>query len=241
MKLYIVADMEGVAGVVDSEQTMGASAYFEAAKLQYAREVRSVCEAALNAGVEEVYVNDFHGNGLNINPEILPRSVLVIRGGFRPTSGYDMLDETFSGLVLLGAHARTGTSNAVLPHTYTGRVTYEIFGQPVGEFDILALLAGEMKVPTILISGDSTAVEQAGTNMPSAHRVVTKYAVNNGGALCIHLDLVCEALREEVTRAVKNIAAIEPAQIAGPTQLSVKIADVNLAPRIEWIPGAKRV
>ena len=108
MKLYIVADMEGIAGVVADVQTGGASAYFEAARLQYTREIRSVCEAALSAGAEEVYVNDFHGNGLTLITDQLPREVMVIRGGFRPTSGYDLLDSTFTGLVLLGIHARTG-------------------------------------------------------------------------------------------------------------------------------------
>jgi hypothetical protein len=39
MKLYIVADMEGIAGVVSAEQTQGNSAYFDAAKLQYTRKM----------------------------------------------------------------------------------------------------------------------------------------------------------------------------------------------------------
>ncbi|HMM59260.1 MAG TPA: M55 family metallopeptidase, partial [Candidatus Rifleibacterium sp.] len=114
MKLYIVADMEGIAGVVADVQTGGASSYFEAARLQYTREIRSVCEAALSAGAEEVYVNDFHGNGLTLITDQLPREVMVIRGGFRPTSGYDLLDSTFTGLVLLGIHARSGTYGGVL-------------------------------------------------------------------------------------------------------------------------------
>lgn len=240
MKLYLVADMEGIAGVVSTTQTEGVSSYFDAARLQYTREIKAVCEAALSAGAEEIYVNDFHGNGINLVPEMLPREVMVIRGNFRPTSGYDLLDETFSGLILLGVHARTGSASAVIPHTYSAKVSFEIFGQPVGEFDILALLAGEKKVPTILISGDSKAIEQAGTNMPSAHTVITKYSTGAESALCVHPDRVSELLREETRRAVKNISAIEPSQITGPTQLVIKLNDVSLAPRIEWIPGLKR-
>jgi len=240
MKLYIVADMEGIAGVVADVQTGGASAYFEAARLQYTREIRSVCEAALSAGAEEVYVNDFHGNGLTLITDQLPREVMVIRGGFRPTSGYDLLDSTFTGLVLLGIHARTGTYGGVLPHTYSSKVSFEIFGQPVGEFDILALVAGEMKVPTILISGDSKAIEQAGTNMPSTHTVITKYSIGTDGALCVHPDKICEQLRDETKRALKNVASIEPSQISGPTQLTIRLRDVSLAPRLEWIPGIKK-
>ncbi|HNX75519.1 MAG TPA: M55 family metallopeptidase [Candidatus Rifleibacterium sp.] len=241
MKLYIVADMEGIAGVVAETQTGGVSSWFEAARVQYSREIRAVCEAAISAGAEEVYVNDFHGNGLTLQTEILPREVMVIRGGFRPTSGFDLLDSTFSGLVLLGIHARTGTYGAVLPHTYSNKVDFEIFGQPVGEFDILALVAGEMKVPTLLISGDSKAIEQAGTNMPSTHTVITKYSIGTDGALCVHPDRVCEQLREEMKRALKNVSAIEPSQISGPTHLTIRLRDVSLAPRLEWIPGVKRI
>lgn len=241
MKLYLVADMEGIAGVVASCQTEGVSSYFDAARLQYTREIKAVCEAALSGGIEEIYVNDFHGNGLNLVPEMLPREVMVIRGQFRPASGYDLLDETFAGMILLGVHARTGSAGGVIPHTYSSKVYYEIFGQPVGEFDILALIAGEKKVPTILISGDSKAIEQAGTNMPSAHTVITKYSTGSESALCIHPDRVCELLREETRRAVKNISAIEPSQISGPTQLLIKINDVSLTQRIEWIPGLKRI
>ncbi len=241
MKLYIVADMEGIAGVVAETQTGGTSQYFEAARLQYTREIKAVCEAALSAGAEEIYVNDFHGNGLTLITELLPHEVMVIRGGFRPTSGFDLLDSTFTGLILLGIHAKTGTYGGVLPHTYTSKVIFEIFGQPVGEFDILALVAGEMKVPTILISGDSKAVEQAGTNMPSTHTVITKYSIGADGALCIHPDRVCEQLRDETRRAIKNMSAIEPSQISGPTQLTIKLRDVCMSPRIEWIPGMKKV
>lgn len=233
--------MEGVAGVVSATQVEGSSSYFDSAKLQYTREVRSVCEAALSAGVEEIYVNDFHGNGLNLVTEMLPREVMVIRGGFRPASGFDLLDSTFTGLVLLGVHARSGTSGGILPHTYSNKVSFEVFGQPVGEFDILALVAGEMKVPTILISGDSKAIEQAGTNMPSSHTVITKYSLGNDGALCVHPDRICEQLRDETKRALKNVAAIEPSQISGPTQLIIKLNDVNLSSRIEWIPRVKRL
>lgn len=241
MKIYVIADMEGIAGVVAPEQTCGNSSYFEAARLQYTREVKAVCEAALEEGAEEIYVNDFHGNGLNIIPEKLPKEAMVIRGTFRPCSGFDLLDKTFSGLILLGVHVRSGTSRGVIPHTYTSKINYEIFGQPVGEFDLLSLIAGEYKVPTILISGDSRAIEQARTNLPSTHMVITKFPVGSESALCIHPDRVIEQLRDETRRAVKNSKLIEPPQIAPPTQLLIKLNDVSISPRLEWIPGLKKL
>ncbi|EKD81915.1 MAG: hypothetical protein ACD_39C01570G0002 [uncultured bacterium] len=241
MKIYVIADMEGVSGVVSPEQTGGNTWLYEAARLQYTREIKAVCEAAINAGAEEIYVNDFHGNGLNLVADALPREVLVIKGGFRPSSGYDLLDGTFAGLVMLGIHARSGTYGGVLPHTYSNKLAFEIFGQPVGEFDVLALLAGEKKVPVILISGDSKALEQAGTSLPSTPGVITKYSIGTEGALCMHPDRVCELLRDEMKRAIKIMGSIEPAQISGAIQLKIKVGDVCLSSRIEWIPGVKRL
>jgi D-aminopeptidase len=111
----------------------------------------------------------------------------------------------------------------------------------VGEFDLLSLLAGEFKVPTIMVTGDSAAIEQARTNLPSTHMVITKFPVGNNGALCIHPDRVIETMKDETRRAVKNIKSIEPPQIAPPTQLTIRLQDPLVLDRISWIPGLKKV
>jgi D-amino peptidase len=111
----------------------------------------------------------------------------------------------------------------------------------LGEFDLLAFVAGEQKIPTLLISGDSKTIEQAGTNLPSTHMIITKFPLGNQGALCIHPKQVCELLKDEMRRAVKNAAGIEPPQIPPPIQLRIKVGDVERVDRIAWIPGLKRV
>ena len=241
MKLYICADMEGIAGVVSEHQVSGVdSSELHQARLQYTEEVKAVCLGSLEAGIEEIYVNDFHGNGRNLMIERLPPEAMVIRGDFRPSSGFELLDNTFVGLVLLGTHARTGTAGSILPHTYSSKLRFEIYGQPVGEFDILALVAGEERVPTILISGDSKTIEQASTNLPATHSVITKYSMSGNAALCVNPAHVCDALREEIKRAVKAAPQMEPSQITPPVQFAVKAWDITVAERISWIPGLER-
>ncbi len=241
MKLYIVADMEGIAGVVSPAQIAeGESPEVDQARRQFTEEVNAVCSGALEVGVEEIFVNDFHGNGRNLLAERLPSQVMLIRGGFRPTAGFDHLDSTFGGLVILGAHARSGSRDGIIPHTYTEHLRFELFGSPIGEFDILSLVAGECKVPTILISGDSKTIEQANTNMPATPTVITKFPIGVNSAICIHPKLVCESLREEIRRAVKSAASIEPPAISPPLQLGIRVYDVNLLDRLSWIPQLKR-
>lgn len=241
MKLYVVADMEGIAGVVSPEQVNGQGSEFQLAREQFSDEVISVCKGALEEGVEEIIVNDFHNTGCNIFLEKLPQEVMVVRGGFRSTAGYDFLDKTFGGLVLLGAHARSMTRESVLPHTYSKRFQLEIFGQPVGEFDILSLIAAEHGIPTIFISGDAKTIQQANTNLPATHTVITKYSVDHQSALCLHPKRVCESLNNEIRRALKNIKSIEPQGIVPPIQLVVRLADSALGDRLDWIPKFKRI
>lgn len=240
MKLYIVADMEGIAGVVAPAEVEGGNSWeTEQARKQFTNEVLAVCQGAIEAGVEEIVINDFHGHGRNLIIDRFPSQVMVIRGGFRRTSGFDLLDSSFSGLVLLGAHSRTASVQGVLSHTYSPRLQFEIFGQPVGEFDLLALLAGEKKVPTIMISGDDKTIEQASTNLPSTLGVVTKWAVGTQAALCLHPAQVCQLLKEEIRRAVKQIDKIEPPAITPPIQLVIRPLDVALVERLSWIPRVK--
>lgn len=69
MKIYIMTDLEGTAGVVDFEsQTYPSGKYFEIAKGLATEEVNSACEGAFEAGIEEIFVVDGHGSG-GIIPE----------------------------------------------------------------------------------------------------------------------------------------------------------------------------
>lgn len=241
MKIYVVADMEGIAGVVSHQEIAGGDSRDQLwAREQFTREVRAVCAGCLEAGAEEIVINDFHGDGRNLFLDQLPPEAQVIRGAFRPTSGFDLLDDTFTGLVLLGAHARTASREGVLAHTYCSLVSFSIFGQPMGEYDLLALLAGERKVPTLLISGDAKTIEQARTNLPATHTVISKFGINREAALCIQPDRVCRQLREETRRAVSNAKEIEPATIVPPIQLTVSLVSPTLADRLDWIPQLHR-
>jgi len=65
VKVFIVSDMEGVAGVVKWQQTDGAKgdvAYHEARKL-YTEEINAAVRGARSAGATEIVVMDCHGAG----------------------------------------------------------------------------------------------------------------------------------------------------------------------------------
>ena len=60
-----------------------------------------------------------------------------------------------------GYHAKAGTPNAPLAHTWTGWVNdVRIDGRSTGEFGINAIVAGHFGVPVALVTGDDKAVAQ---------------------------------------------------------------------------------
>ena len=62
-RLFISADIEGVAGVVSREQCAPSGFEYEQARKWMIDEVRAICDAAIDSGIEEIVVADSHGNG----------------------------------------------------------------------------------------------------------------------------------------------------------------------------------
>lgn len=80
MKIYIMTDMEGVAGVIDRENyVMFESRYYELGKELLTKEVNAAIEGFFEAGAREILVADGHGSGA-INQLLLDPRVDLIRG-----------------------------------------------------------------------------------------------------------------------------------------------------------------
>src|SRR2546427_7022926 len=72
------------------------------------------------------------------------------------------IDGGFDAALFIGYHARAGTRNAILDHTYADRIhDVRLNGKPVGELGLNAALAGVHGVPVALVSGDSAVAAEA--------------------------------------------------------------------------------
>jgi len=170
MKVLISADMEGTCGVTSWVQVTPpeyggdstSTAEYERARLRLTREVNAAVEGALAAGAEEVIVNESHDGMRNLIPEELNTRIRFITGNDKELGMAQGIQEQGIGaLFYTGYHAKAGTPNAPLAHTWTGYVNdVRIDGRSTGEFGINALVAGHFGVPVTLVTGDDKAVAQ---------------------------------------------------------------------------------
>ena len=71
MKIFISADIEGVAGIVRPEQTLLEGKDYSYARNLMVEEVNAAVEGALEGGAKEVVVCDAHSHQFNLLPDRL--------------------------------------------------------------------------------------------------------------------------------------------------------------------------
>src|SRR2546423_13002194 len=160
MRVYISVDMEGIAGVVHESQTDPTTPAFAAEYARFRRlmtaEANAAVEGALAAGATRALVNDSHWFMRNLLAEELHQAAELVSGDPKPRSMMQEIDQPggFDAALCIGYHARAGTRNAILDHTYADRIhEVRLNGKPVGELGLNAALAGGHTVPVALQSG----------------------------------------------------------------------------------------
>lgn len=207
MKVYISADMEGVAGVVLPVQLSRGTPEYEEARKLLLGEVHAAIQGAWEAGAETVIARDAHGSGLNLPlAELDPRARYVL--GTSPTGRFPGLDHSFDAAVLIGYHAMAGTVGAVRDHTMSSADGLEVAvnGRPTGEIGLDAAVFGYFGVPVVLVSGDDKACREAESFLPGAATVETKVGWGRHTALTLAPQAARTRIRDEVRSALTRLA-----------------------------------
>jgi D-amino peptidase len=131
MKIYISADIEGVAGITHWDEATKTETSYQAYREQMTRELVAACEGAVAAGATEIWVKDAHWTGRNLITAELPERVRLIRGwSGHPYGMVQELDDSFHALLMVGYHAAAGSDTNPLAHTITlGVTSIKINGQ----------------------------------------------------------------------------------------------------------------
>jgi D-amino peptidase len=248
MRVYVSVDMEGIAGVVHEDQTNPvdprcAAEYARCRRLMTA-EANAAVEGALEAGATQVLVNDSHWDMRNILAEELNQAAVLLSGGPKPFSMMEGVDGGFDAAMCIGYHARAGTRNAILDHTYADRIhETRLNGRPVGELGLNAALAGAFGVPVVLVSGDNALAAEAKDLLgEGVHCVVVKEAVSRHAAKSVAPAVACRVIREAAADALRQKPLPQPYVIASPppVALEVDFQTTGMADMAEMVPGAKR-
>ncbi len=212
LKVYISADMEGIAGVVSPDQLGPTGFEYPRFRELMTAEVLAAIEGAREAGAAEILVSDSHGNGLNLLVERLPADVRVIRSWPRPLGMMEGIDSTFGAAIFIGYHAGTTNPAGVRAHTLSSAnyAGVALNGVEVPEAGLSAAIAGYYGVPIALISGDDVTVEEARKLIGDVEGVVVKRAISFHAASTLTPPAAQWLIKERVKAALPRIRSATP-------------------------------
>jgi D-amino peptidase len=220
MKMYVVSDLEGVAGVYQWENRDDVSRENHERRTRQRRwaaeEVNAMTEGLRAGGATEIMVLDGHGAAYTIDVETLKPGVQVLHG--TPYPAYCVgLNETFAGLGSIGTHSMGGTPYGNLAHTMGTVIrSYSINGVKVGETGYQAFLAGHFDVPYVLCIGDVAACREMEELCPGCVTVPLKQGISLKSALTVTPARARALIREGSEEAMKRVGQVKPLKIDGP-------------------------
>jgi D-amino peptidase len=241
-KIYISADMEGIAGVVTNEQ-LGPTG-FEYARFRefMTEEVRSAIDAAREGGAGEIVVSDSHGNGQNLLIEKLPADVTVVRSWPRPLMMMEGIDASFAGAIFIGYHSSTTNPQGVRAHTISSATLADVRlnGVSMPEAGINAAIAGHFGVPVIMISGDDAIAAEAGRLLGGIETAVVKWAISFHSARTRTPEAARQVIRERVLAAMKRLGQFKPYRVSAPVELDLRFKNYRPAELLAYLDSVKR-
>ena len=255
IRILISADMEGISGVINWDQTTPGHPEYERFRRIMTADVNAAIKGAFQAGAEDVLVSDAHNLANNILIEELDSRARLNSGYPSPMGMLQGVDNGVTGAMLVGYHARAGTANAVLDHTWASKVmNLWINGQLAGEIGLNSAVCGHFNVPVIMVSGDQSATSEAADLLPNVEIAVVKQARGRSAAECLPLETAHLRIREAAARAVSKLRidasapsyrtdppVLQPYRVEPPILLNVEFHTAIMADRVSLIPGVDRL
>jgi len=206
--------MEGTAGISIWDQVLENQPKYERSRQWMTEEINAAAEGAFAVGARLVVVNDDHLNAHNLDLNILNPRIEYLMGYGK--NAWTDLDDSFDVVFLIGAHAKAGTPEANLRHTWSPQnwADLRINGCSVGEIGLIAAGAGERGVPCTLVSGDDKACKEASELLPGIIQAQVKRGLSWQVARSISLKSSRDLIREKAKEACRASDKIKTLQLA---------------------------
>lgn len=245
MKVLIAADMEGISGVVSWDHVNPDHAEYQRFRRIMTQDVNAAIRGAAQGGAQEIFVADGHWNSTNILIEELDSRARLVTGSPTPLSMVQGADSGVDGALFIGYHARIGTQNAILDHTWSSARVQNLWinGRICGETGLNAAVCGAYQVPVLLVSGDQAVCAEAAEWIAGIETVQVKQALGRHAADCLPLAESHRRIQEGAAQALRNLAAgaaPAPLQLSTPVTLTIEFFYSDMADKAALVPGAAR-
>ncbi|HEY7688966.1 MAG TPA: M55 family metallopeptidase [Dongiaceae bacterium] len=242
MKVYISADIEGIAGITHWDEADKTHDTYPEFREEMTNEVAAACEGAVAAGAREILIKDAHGSGRNIIAARLPDCVRLIRGwSGHPFCMVQEIDRSFDAAMFIGYHSKAGAESNPLAHTLTLDVSHiKLNGARMSEFVMHSYAAALVGVPVVFISGDKGICADA----RAFNRKIGTAAVFQGigrSTVSIAPGLAQAMIRDGAAAALNGNLAACKVKLPKKFTLDVTYANPTDAYRASWYPGARHV
>jgi D-amino peptidase len=240
VRVLIMSDMEGVAGITKWEQVIGGAngaasqQYMEGRRL-YTGEINAAVRGAREAGAEEILVMDCHGAGHGwtfgslLLEELDPTVEIITQRQW--TDYTEALEDGCDAAMFVGAHAMAGTPEGGLCHTVYGSAWRDVRlnGTSVGECGINAALAGTWGCPPVLVTGDQAVCRETRElfgDWLTTVQVKRSYGVQSARHKAP--EVAREMIAAGAKRALENLDAARPYLPGKPCTLEIEAFTVEM-------------
>jgi D-amino peptidase len=246
MRVFIVSDMEGVAGIVRWQQVTGGHAMYEEGRRLYTGEINAAVRGAKAGGATEIVVMDCHGAGEGwsfnslIPDELDADCEYVVQSEWTEYTEY--LESGVDAALFVGMHAMAGTPDGVLAHTVSGSAWWRLRfnGVEVGETGINAALCGAWGCPVLLVTGDEAACAEGrrllGERLTT---VAVKKGLGRFSARQVPGPKARELIEAGARDSLRDLAAVPPYHPGSPCEIRVDYNTTDHVEKYRHRPGVE--
>jgi len=236
MRVFIVSDMEGVAGITKGEQTKGGEKLYEEGRRLYTEEINAAVRGARAGGATEIVVMDCHGAGKgwtfnSLVPELLDQGCeWVVQKDW--TEYTTFLEEGCDAALFVAMHAMAGTEHGVLSHTVSDTEwrNLRFNGTPVGETGINAALCGTWGCPVLMVTGDQAVCAEARALLGDGlTTVAVKEGLGRFSARHKPVTVARQMIEDGARTALADLKAVAPYDPGRPCAIEVELVSEDKA------------
>ena len=228
MRIHVISDIEGVAGIVKRAQTSGDQPLYHEGRRLYTEEINAAVRGAKKAGATEIVVMDCHGAGgdyefNSLLPDLLDADCeFVVQSEW--TEYTEFLEQGCDAALFVGMHAMAGTPDGVMSHTVSGQAWHSLKfnGTLVGETGINAALCGQWGCPVLMVTGDRATCREATALLGDGLTTVeVKVGLGRFSARSLPALKAREVIEAGAARALKDLTAVQPYDPGRPCEIEV--------------------